>query len=96
MGYGRECREEAEAEQAFQEHRRSSKRNCTGFLSFRENSWTTANKEVLLLKDMADEHVLNAYRKTDDFSLFKEMVIRMFEERIQQPEGYKNQFTDED
>lgn len=40
--------------------------------------WTTREGERVRIGDMTDSHLFNAYKKTLDDDLFKEMVVRSF------------------
>ena len=50
--------------------------------NFRNNTWRTKDKRELAIKDMEDSHLLNAYKQSGRNDLFKEMVVRLFEERM--------------
>jgi hypothetical protein len=50
--------------------------------NFRTEIWTTKDKRKIAVKDMEDSHVLNAYRRSQDGLLFREMVLRLFEQRV--------------
>ena len=62
------------AEQAWEE--REARRN------FRTEVWTTKDGREIPIKNMEDSHVLNAYRLSQDRLLFREMVLRLFEQRV--------------
>lgn len=50
--------------------------------NFRTEVWITKDGQEIPLKDMADNHVFNAYRYSQDKLLFREMVLRLFEAKI--------------
>ena len=45
----------------------------------RENLWQTKEGKKIMVKDLDNNHLFNAYMKTGNETLFKEMVIRLFE-----------------
>ena len=50
--------------------------------NFRNNTWRTKDGRDIPLKDMDDTHLCNAYKYSGRNDLFKEMVLRLFEERM--------------
>jgi hypothetical protein len=52
--------------------------------NFRTEVWTTKNGQEIPIKDMEDSHVFNAYRHSQDSLLFREMVLRLFEDKIKE------------
>ena len=50
--------------------------------NFRTEVWTTKDGRGIPITDMDDKHVLNAYRYSQSSLLFREMVLRLFEERV--------------
>jgi len=50
----------------------------------RETDWVTRDGSVVMIQDMVDSHLLNAYKLTGDENLFAEMVVRLFETRVKE------------
>ena len=48
----------------------------------RKDDWINKNGTSIAIGSMLDSHLLNAYKKTGDKRLFKEMVVRLFEQRV--------------
>jgi hypothetical protein len=55
--------------------------------NFRNNTWRTKDGRQLVIKDMDDEHLCNAYKQSGRADLFKEMVVRLFEARLKEEKG---------
>ena len=52
--------------------------------TFRTDVWTTKDGREIAIKDMDDRHLFNAYRHSQEELLFREMVLRLFENRIKE------------
>lgn len=50
--------------------------------NFRLQTWKTRSGNKVQIYKMEDSHLLNAYKLSGDKSLFKEMVVRLFEAKI--------------
>ena len=51
--------------------------------NFRTELWTTKDGRAIPIRDMEDGHLFNAYRHSQKNYLFREMVLRLFEARMQ-------------
>jgi 4-hydroxyphenylpyruvate dioxygenase-like putative hemolysin len=50
--------------------------------NFRTEVWTTKDGREIAIKDMEDSHLFNAYKQSQDGLLFREMVLRLFENKL--------------
>jgi len=50
--------------------------------NFRTEVWTTKDGREIAIKDMEDSHLFNAYKQSQDGLLFREMVLRLFEDKL--------------
>ena len=50
--------------------------------NFRKEKWVTRDKKKILISKMEDSHLWNAYKYSQDEILFREMVLRLFEQRM--------------
>jgi len=50
--------------------------------NFRTEVWTTKDRREIAIKDMEDSHLFNAYKQSQDGLLFREMVLRLFEDKL--------------
>ena len=50
--------------------------------NFRTEMWTKKDGRKIAIKDMEDSHLFNAYKHSQSALLFREMVLRLFEERL--------------
>ena len=52
--------------------------------NFRTEVWTTKEGRRIFISDMGDSHLFNAYKRSQDTLLFREMVLRLFEEKLKE------------
>jgi hypothetical protein len=50
--------------------------------NFRTEVWTTKDDREIAIRDMEDSHLFNAYKLSQDGLLFREMVLRLFEDKL--------------
>jgi len=52
--------------------------------TIRVTNWVTKSGTTVMIKDMANSHLLNAYKISRDADLFAEMVVRLFEAKLKE------------
>jgi len=55
---------------------------CLNHAEIRDIDWVTKSGAKVMIKDMTDTHLLNAYKLSGDEYLFAEMVVRLFEAKL--------------
>jgi hypothetical protein len=53
----------------------------------RDSFWITKDGSKVTIGSMSDKHLLNAYKKFGDERLFREMMVRLFETRVDRQDG---------
>jgi hypothetical protein len=52
--------------------------------NFRTELWTAKDGRQMPIREMDDSHLFNAYRYSQNGLLFREMVLRLFEDRFKE------------
>ena len=52
--------------------------------NFRTEIWMTKDGREIAIRDMDNRHLFNAYRYSQDSLLFREMVLRLFENKLKE------------
>jgi hypothetical protein len=50
--------------------------------AIRHSLWTCRDGTQIAIYDMTDSHLLNAYKMFGSETLFREMVVRLFEQKV--------------